>query len=163
MLIKLSQFIYGLWIKFLNALADRAEKLEHGSDIDYSDNEFLGNIADKVGAKKITDDNAKLRQLIKGRIAGKNSNGTLPDMEATFSHFTKDEGQVKEYPLTLEFIAHKDFILFPEPCLEYLRRSKPAGIRINGIILEEDDSFKFDESIMPDIGETGDKLADMIF
>jgi hypothetical protein len=65
------------------------------------------------------------------------------------------------YPSCIAFYCDRDKIAYPSVCLPYLRQAKPAGVTVIGITLQDSDTFYFNSSIMQDVGDAGDKMADL--
>jgi hypothetical protein len=153
------KLLRGLFLDFADEVETTAYNLSQANDIDYVEGDALSKIAEKVGAAQSTTDPELLRVLIKGKIGARSSNGTLKNLDDIFKTMTNGKGYLKEYaPNMVKFFVDENEISFAEVCLEYLRQAKAAGVKIQGIVLENSDTFYLSRSIMK---TGGDKLANM--
>lgn len=159
---KLIDLLKGLFLDFADRMAVIIRDFGRFNDIGCLEGEDLQEMAKKHNAPIATTDDIMLRQLIRGKIASNNSQGKIQNMDDIIKLMSEDEGWVMEYyPSCIAFYSPKNNIAFPQICLQYLRDAKPAGVTVIGITLEEDDTFYFNDSLMADVGGTGDVMAEM--
>jgi hypothetical protein len=158
----LLSLLKGLFIDFADRMAVILRDMMRMSDIDFLEDADLQEMAKKHNAPIPTTDNIMLRQIIRGKIASTNSQGKIQNMDNIIKLMSDDETITMEYyPSCIAFYCDRDKIAYPSVCLPYLRQAKPAGVTVIGITLQDSDTFYFNSSIMQDVGDDGDKMADL--
>jgi len=148
---KVSDLIKGLFSDFFDSLMEPISKIRRGSDIDFSEGQYLENIKAIENAKR-SDDEDKQRALIKLKIAEKHSNGKFQDLVNIIE--TAGGGKISEF--RGRFDAEIDEgITQPEIIADSLRAGKAAGVKAN--VFQQGNIFKLDQENL-DVAELGKRL-----